>query len=57
MRDQARTTASSDAGQTIDRIRRVFHYAESQLMPSTPVALHEESSRRAMERAVQLKLF
>jgi len=26
-------------------------------MPSTPVALHEESSRRAMERAVQLKLF
>jgi hypothetical protein len=33
------------------------HYAEFKPMPSTPAPLKEESSRQAMERAVQLRLF
>jgi hypothetical protein len=34
-----------------------IHYAESEPMPSTPAPMKGESSPRAMDRAVQLKLF
>src|SRR4029077_5591094 len=39
------------------RMRHSLHYAESQPMPSAPTPMKEESARRAMERALQLKLF